>query len=97
MKSIGELKDQSIENEKHIKKLENRNQQWEERLKKRKEWSEKVSKKLDEVENKFNKLGLRCAKLISSFALAWLGLAWHSLVWVGWAWFGMAWHGLGYL
>ena len=41
-----------------------------------------------------NKLGLRCAKLISSFSLAWLSLAWHSMVWVGWAWLGLVLFGI---
>ena len=42
------------------------------------------------------KLGLRCAKLISSFGLVWLVFVWLGicLVWVGWAWLGVAWRGL---
>ena len=39
-----------------------------------------------------NKLGMRCAKLISSFGLAWQSLAlpgWIALVWRGLVWFGI--------
>ena len=40
------------------------------------------------------KLGLRCAKLISSFGLAWYGLVWIGMAWFGLVWLGIVWRGL---
>ena len=59
-------------------------------------YNDSFQKCMKGIKNKSNKLGLRCAKLISSFGLVWLVFVWLGicLVWVGWAWLGVAWRGL---